>query len=82
MEVMLFITGNHSYLIRKLIGSGAFANIYLAEDIHTGDKKALKVRWLTEYCSLGQFQSRKKLYRSQKWQYKNFNTSIILTTAL
>ena len=36
-------TGGHSYLIKKLIGSGAFANIYLAIDIHSGDKKALKV---------------------------------------
>ena len=36
-------TGGHSYLIKKLIGSGAFANIYLAIDIHSDDKKALKV---------------------------------------
>ena len=36
-------TGGHNYLIKKLIGSGAFANIYLAVDIHSGDKKALKV---------------------------------------
>ena len=36
-------TGGHSYLIKKLIGSRAFTNIYLAIDIHSGDKKALKV---------------------------------------
>lgn len=35
--------GGHRYLIKKLIGSGAFANIYLAVDIRNGDRKALKV---------------------------------------
>ena len=42
-DVITTTTGGHSYLIKKLIGSGAFANIYLAIDIHSGDKKALKV---------------------------------------
>ena len=42
-DVITTTTGGHSYLIKKLIVSGAFANIYLATDIHSGDKKALKV---------------------------------------
>ena len=42
-DVITTTTGGHSYLIKKLIGSGAFANIYLAIDIHSDDKKALKV---------------------------------------
>ena len=43
IDNVITTTGGHSYLIKKLIGSGAFANIYLAIDIHSGDKKALKV---------------------------------------
>ncbi|XP_065883553.1 uncharacterized protein [Dysidea avara] len=35
--------GGHNYLIKKLIGKGAFATIYLAID-DNGDKKALKVQ--------------------------------------
>ena len=36
------LIGGHNYLIKKLIGKGAFATIYLAID-DNGDKKALKV---------------------------------------
>jgi len=43
MHSIICVTiGGHNYLIKKLIGKGAFAIIYLAID-DKGDKKALKV---------------------------------------